>query len=323
MVAKFYLDRAMENDPDPEIHEGGSGYFSRPDKGLDPNLFNGDTLKPEVRSFILDTLYSYWDHKYLAPKDWSTVWIAGSGASYQWAADRSNGDLDILIGVDFNRFDQHNPGWVEIPEDSIADIMNRDFHAELWPKTAQTQFGNQVYEVTFYTNSGSKDIRDIHPYAAYNVTDNEWTVRPPVLPDDPHTLYPAEFYKAAESTSKQAKELIRRYGTLKAQAEAMPEGSPGRLNALSAQSIVVSQAKSLFDTIHLGRKDAFSKTGAGYGDYHNFLWQYNKQKGTVQALHSLATVSDDAQAAEESEIYGQPLKSPTALLTAAMLRGRN
>ncbi len=322
MVAKFYLDRAMESDPNPEIHAGGSGYFSRPEKVLDPNLFDGDRLKPEVRSFILDTLYSYWGHKYSAPKDWSTVWIAGSGASYQWAADRSNGDLDILIGVDFNAFDQHNPGWTEIPEGTIADIFNQKFHEDLWPKTDHTKVGNQYYQVTFYCNPGSKDIKDIHPYAAYNVTTDEWTVRPPVLPDDPHTLYPAEYYKAAEATSKQAKELIRRYGTLKAQAEAMPENSPGRLNALSAQSIVVSQAKSLFDTIHLGRKEAFSKSGAGYGDYHNFLWQSTKNDGTAQALHSLATVSDDAQAAAESDLYGQPLKSATVALTEALLRGR-
>lgn len=322
VVPKFYLDSAIASSPDPEIHKGGSGYFSHPETSLDTHLFDDHKLKPEVRSFILDNLYEFWGRRYHDPRKWSTVWLAGSGASYQWAADRSNGDLDILIGVDFNSFDRHNPTFSEIPEPAMADIFNKEFHGELWPSTANTNFNGQNYEVTFYVNPGAQDIRDINPYAAYNITKDSWTVEPLSLPEDPHKLYPTEFYKAAEREAKHAKSLVARYHTFKSQAAAMPAGSPGRLNADSAAQIVVSQAKALFDSIHLGRKAAFAKTGAGYGDFYNFRWQYHKQGGTAEALHSIAEVQTAAQEAEQRATYGQPLKSATAALTEAMLGGR-
>lgn len=315
----FYLNKASQLDEQPDVKEGASGYFSTPSQTLDPHLFNGKTFRPEVRQWILSTLYDYWHAKYSAPKAWSTVWVAGSGISYQWDADRGNGDLDILIGVNFPDFYMHNPSYNGLSELELADIYNRQFHEELWPSTANANINGKTFEVTFYVNPNSTDIKDINPYAAYDLSRNKWTVHPPVLPQDPHSLYSPQFYAAVDDEKKQANTLIGRYNMLRDQAGAMAPNTPGQKNALSAQGLVVSQAKSLFDSIHLGRKNAFGPGGSGYGDYYNFRWQAHKQAGTVQALSSIAHIDADAREHQDTRLYGGPIKSASEALTESAL----
>src|SRR5881227_3059425 len=93
----YYLARAAAAGP-VDLTEGQSGYFSAPSNVLDPRLFDGDEIRHEVRVWIINTLYDYWRQHYRLPIAWSTVWLAGSGISYQWQAARGNGDLDVLIG---------------------------------------------------------------------------------------------------------------------------------------------------------------------------------------------------------------------------------
>lgn len=310
----FYLSRAMRAG-EPAEATGASGYFSSPQKTLDPRLFNGQVMKSEVRSFILDTLYGYWRKKYHRPESWSTVWAAGSGITYQWAGDRGNGDLDILIGVSFDRFYRLHDSYRGLSQEEMATIFNDEFRKELWPTTANWN----GFEVTFYVNPGAEDIRAINPYAAYSITEDSWTVRPPLLPEDPASLYPEEFWKSVREEEHHARGLIDRFHTYRAQAEAMQPGTPGWKNAMAAQRLVVDQARTLFDSIHLGRRQAFSPGGSGYGDYYNFRWQAHKKSGVVQQLHGLADIGSEARKEEEQAMYGTPLKSATAALTEAAL----
>lgn len=149
------------------------------------------------------------------------------------------------------------------------------------------------YEITFFWNPGtSTDIRVIHPYAAYNLVEDRWDVRPPVLPTDPHELYPRQWYDFADADYQQA-----------AAIKDMHEngGSLGQLQAHRA-------ARTLWESIHGGRKAAFSDVGSGYGDFHNFRWQRGKDLGTVGILRSFLD--------EEPE----PDVSPGDLITRAALR---
>lgn len=314
---EFYLSR-LSQDVSPAVTAGGSGYFSTPQPGLDPRLFVGTTFKPEVREWVLHTLYNFWRKKFRRPESWSTVWAAGSGISYQWAADRGNGDLDILIGVDFPEFYAANQSYVGLSESEVADIFNSQFHAELWPQTAHWN----GFEVTFYVNDGATDIRSINPYAAYDITHNRWTVKPPQLPQNPRSLYPSEYWKAVDAEQAQAKSLVGRYSTLQQQRASLPVGSPGWTNSVAAMRLVTDQAKALFDSIHLGRKNAFGPGGSGYGDYYNFRWQAHKEAGTVEALRSLSGLSDDAHKHADLDLYGEPIKSATEALTQAALWNR-
>jgi hypothetical protein len=316
----FYLNRAMDVAAAPVATPGGSGYFSTPSPELDPRLFNGTVFRPEVRGWILDTLYTYWRTRFHSPESWSTVWAAGSGITYQWSASRSNGDLDILIGVDYPAFFAANEGYQGLTQADLSQVFNDDLREHLWPNTSQKVFGSPpAFEVTFFVNIGATDIRDINPYAAYNLTTNTWTVHPPVLPQDPKSLYPKSFYAAFDKERDQANVLLDRYRTIKSQTDAMAPGTPGWVNSVGKAGLVIDQARALFDSIHLGRHNAFGPGGSGYGDYYNFRWQAHKQAGTMQALHDVAELRSTAREAYEKNLYGGPIKSAEDSLIEASL----
>jgi hypothetical protein len=315
---EFYLSRLSDETEEPSVTRGASGYFSAPSTRLDPHLFHGDSLRGDVKDWILETLYDFWQKYYKNPQRWSTAWLAGSGISYQWEASRGNGDLDVLIGVDFPEFYRLNPAWQGTPEDDMADIFNKTFKDLLWTRTAETNLNGQVYEVTFYVNPNSTDIRDINPYAAYDLNHNSWTVRPPVLPENPRSQYPKEYWAAVARERAVARRLVERYMTAKNDRDAAADGSPGHVNALARMRTVVDQASSLFNDIHLGRRNAFKPGGSGYGDFYNFRWQAHKESGAVQALHTLTSLNVEARQAEEIARHGAPIDDAhTALSKAA------
>jgi hypothetical protein len=314
----FFLSRVMKPvSPTP----GESGYFSSPEDHLDPRLFEGDRVREDVRQWILKRLYTFWGDRYHAPQDWSTVWIAGSGISYQWAAGRGNGDLDILIGVDYDDFWEANPRFQGLSEADLAAIFNQQFHEELWPDTSETNFHGGVFEVTFYVNPASTDIRNINPYAAYNLSDNTWTVRPPG--GDAFT-HPPEFYRSADNEVAHASDLVSRFNKVATELASYAPASPGWHNATRQADLLASQASTMYDSIHLGRKQAFGPGGSGYGDYYNFRWQRHKQAGTAQALHAVAAARQSAHEEFNGAMYGGALEGADVLLRRAVLhvRGR-
>ena len=158
------------------VHVQGSAtsYFSAPESELDPRLFSGMELKGWVRNGILHLLFDFLKERYTNPESWSHVWIAGSGVSYQWSAAREPGDLDVLIGVDYIKFRRSHPQFAGLSDVEISKMLNEDFRNYLQPDTANWN----GFEVTFYVNPGATDIRSINPYAAYDLTHNEWTVHP-------------------------------------------------------------------------------------------------------------------------------------------------
>lgn len=312
-----------------EVTPGESGYFSASAVHLDPRLFSsGNVVRPEVRHWILSTLYSYWAMHFNSAQKWSQVWLAGSGISYQWAAARGNGDLDVLIGVDWPAFFEANPKYVGFSAEDVSDMMNQALHQDLWPYASTTVIGTEgaphsadsgetgdVFEVTFYVNAHSTDIRDINPYAAYNVTTNEWTVRPPSQDQQAH---PQAFYNAAHEQEQHIRSLVGRYNHYANELAVTPTASAAAVNTENILHALSTQAKNLFDDIHLGRRMAFSPGGSGYGDYYNFRWQYHKRAGTVQALDAIAHQRQASEEFKQTSLYGGPLKSTNLVLREAV-----
>lgn len=307
--------------------QGSSGYFSKPTPDLDPRLFprGSDHLYPEVRRLILHLLYTYWERHYHHPQWWSTVWIAGSGITRQWSGGRavgdSPGDLDVLIGVDFPAFFKVNPSWRGTPDLAMGAQFNAEFKANLWPRTATLTLptGGAPFEITFYVNPNSKDIRNINPYAAYNLTDDTWTVHPIDLPDDwdPVTKFPKAWWDRIHNEHRQAQEIVRRYNEVKDQLRVQRPGTGSHLNAATALHEVVRQGRALFDSIHGERHQAFGPDGQGYKDFFNFRWQAGKYLGHVQVLHQLARLDALTHKDVTARCYnGRELDHDHALLMA-------
>lgn len=278
------------------IQTGASSYFSTPSNILDPHLFDGDHLYPHVRETINNLLFSYLDTQYNNARSWTMVWLAGSGISYQWAADRGNGDLDILFGIDYSQFVTDNPQfeYMSIPE--IAEVIDNDLKESLWPSTSAVEFPIesvphgpvQFYEMTFFLNpyvtNDPDSIIGIHPYAAYNVTEDGWTVKP-MKGTSLTGSHPAEYERKAADNLLQAQQLVSRHQHLKKLAAT--ELGPRQINHIGSLALVTQEIKNMFDEIHLGRKNAFSSQGEGYGDFYNYQWQAAKRDGIVRAFNEI------------------------------------
>jgi hypothetical protein len=276
-----------------------SGYFSAPSDSLDPSLFDGDRMRPEVRSRLLDALYAGLQLVgFSEPWEWARAWLTGSGASYQWKADRGNGDLDVLFGADYTSFLRVNPWFPPLSMAETAMYTDQILRDKYWPRTSAMEINGSTYEVTFFWNpTTGEDIRDIHPYSAYSLTDDSWTIHPPELPVDPQELYPQHYFEQGERDTQAVNALKDMHDN---------GGSLGRAQSLQT-------ARFYWDRIHGGRKEAFSGTGAGYGDFHNFRWQYLKSTGAMEVLRDLVKEAD----------MNDPffkLDSPADLITRAALR---
>lgn len=323
-MAGIYLEalhKELSRSPLPEF-KGASGYFSRPAANLDPNLFEGDHLKPEVRNHILAALYRFWRKRgYQNPLHWSTAWIAGSGASYQWAADRGNGDLDILIGVDWPAFYRDNSPWGHLNPSDMTGVFDAELRTELWPRTAETTFGARTYEVTYYVNEVATDIRTINPYAAYNLTVDAWTVRPSRETAYDHD-FPADWTTWGENDLKAAEEIRAEINrTLEKMTREMH--GPRLLNLLTALSRAADTGTVLLQEIHGGRRAAFAPGGRGYLDYTNWRWQKAKQTGVVRVLKGIEDARRRAADTTQRRLYGQLLPDATSLTARAADRHRN
>lgn len=318
------LASAVHDADDVTLEPGHSGYFSSPQPMLDPHLFyNGEYLRPEVTSFLLNTLFNYLSRWYKDPVRWATPWLAGSGISYQWAGDRGNGDLDVLVGVDLLQFTASNPEYAHYSEIDIDDRLTAQLKSDLWPETARTNINGQIYDVTYFVNRRASDIRSIHPYAAYNLLCDEWTVRPPELPKDPRSLYPEGYWSTSRLDTRGIGRLVDEYNHHKRLVKLDAPNSGSFVSHTVALSGIVKQALSAFRDIHDGRRDAFSATGEGYSDWANFRWQAQKASGGIAALQKIIAADDIARVQQEQTLYGtRVMPADEALRSAALWQGQ-
>lgn len=295
---------------DVQLRRGQTSYFSTPETDLDPRLFHEHKMLPDVREELSGLVMGHLGRHYQQPEKWAKAWLAGSGASYQWSADRHPGDLDILVGVDYPQFRMTNDKYVRLGDDEIAEHINDSFRKHLTPTTTNWR---DSFEVTFYNNPGSHDIRAIKPYAAYNLMSDDWDVHP-----DP-TPYKPSFNPQVERDRQKALDILRRY---KASRDALGRrdlDTPGRERHIAAMGESLQQASALFEDIHEGRSWAFRPGGLGYADPSNFRWQANKANGVVPALKMLHDFVNDNEAAQQIRQYGVVLPDVDSLILRSMV----
>lgn len=306
--------------------DGASGYFSKPQEILDPALFtdtsSGPQLRHEIAMGIKTQLYKFWlGAGYHKPEEWASTWLAGSGASYQWAGDRGNGDLDIIIGIDWPTFYTCNPQRGGIGIDECTEYMDNELRTQLWPRTAHSTYGGKQFEVTYFVNADATDIRDILPYAAFNLDNGTWTVPPSRdtaydHPQDPQWMPYARVDLEAAITVRHAVEKI--HGDLP-----YLDG-PHRVTALNRLSSAVNYAVGMMTDIHGNRRKAFQKPlGKGYFDFNNWRWQMAKKNGIVKVLGAIERIAQQAHEAAEEQTYGATLATADELTMRAAMAHRD
>ena len=306
-----YYDALAKKAAPVSLEPSETSYFSKPAGGLDPRLFANNKLIGSVRNSILGMLLEHLHRHYYNPEAYIHAWLAGSGVSYQWAANRTPGDLDCLVGVDYIAFRRSNPQYQGLSDQEIASMFNEDFRNELWPTTANFL---DSFELTFYVNVAS-DIRTIKPYAAYSLTDDDWTVEP----SEPNINIQRDWTRKVERDKSMAIEILERYSSALANIGTATTAA-ARINAEAALKLAVQQGAALFEDIHKGRSSAFSPSGQGYADYANYRWQAGKQEGTVQALKQLKELATQTRQEFESQTYGMELPDAKLLIRRAVTR---
>jgi hypothetical protein len=295
------------------IEPSETSYFSAPNAGLDPRLFRDNKIIGSVRNGILSILFDHLRRHYYNPEAYIHAWLAGSGVSYQWAANRSPADLDCLVGVDYIAFRKSNTKFVGLSDQEIASMFNEDFRAELYPHTENYL---DSFELTFYVNVAT-DIRTIKPYAAYSLTDDDWTVEP----SEPSINPKRDWERKVARDENMAVEILDRYSNALANIGTATTAT-ARINAEAALKLAVEQGAALFEDIHHGRGAAFSPSGMGYADYANYRWQAGKKAGLVQALKQLKDISTKTRQEFEAQTYGMELPSAKVLVRRAALYKR-
>lgn len=294
---------------------GASAYFTAAEPGLDPALFSGDMLKPEIRDYVLGHLGEFFAGEGIKPGPWLHAWLAGSGASYQWKASRGNGDLDILLGIGTGQLSAQNPAFASASRTQLAADINEQMKLHLWPATAAAHFGDSVYEVTYYWNPEvNSDITVIRPYAAWNLGTSRWDIRPD---PQPVTGFPQDWRTRANEDTARVASLHREWAQHLADVQLLPAAAPGRSNAEAGYRRVTAELRSIWDVLHDGRRSAFTRDGAGWGDWHNYRWQAAKASGTAALLRDVITTDSHRTAENDTMLYGAPIEPAEIVLRRA------
>jgi hypothetical protein len=302
---------------DVALSPSSTSYFSAGEDHLDPTLFEGNHLRPWVRTWVIRTVHTILGRDMMHPDSWSRIWISGSGVSYQWSANREPADLDLMVGINYVDFRRANPAYAGFTDGEIASSLNEHMYRELQGPMGEFPADGSDYEVTAYVNRGvtaaPDSISAINPYAAYDVTSDEWSV----VPQRAEGKINPAWEMGAERDRQYAEDLVREYGKALQEIQGA-QNHAHRTNAESRLHQLMDQAAGLYDELHSGRRAAFGFSGGGYSDYHNYRWQAGKRNGVVQAMKKVRAYLNDAQDKSTFETYGVELPDTDTLIRRSM-----
>jgi 8-oxo-dGTP diphosphatase len=231
-----------------------------PTYGLDHRLFDGTRLKPQVRQAVMERL-----DKILSDtagltgwQRYTRVYLAGSEAS-EWTSPslEGNSDFDTLLGVDYDKAREVTSSFLDRTDSEIDDILNDVLRTFFNDEDWLAPFGG-VWHLTGYCNHDALDVRDIKPYAAYDISQDRWSVKPPHLPDWGPESFPQgqALWDEIEAVTDYIEAIER-----------LPE--PFR----------AQQGAALYDHLHNDRHRAFGPDGEGWYDNGNVIEKALDQSG--------------------------------------------
>ncbi len=230
------------------------GMFEPGRPTLDPRVFDlaTEVIREDVRAGVVADLDDILSVRYPDWAAWTTVYIAGSGASHWWDSDT---DLDVLLGLDLPALVASRPANAGLSEEVVCRTLTA-FLKESKALTAARWYADDSgpWDTTYFYNPGSHDIANLKPYAAYDLLANRWVQRPPRLPADwgPASAPLAAMWPMVEQVAREAEAVL---------AIADP--------AARAQAGI-----AFFDMVHAWRHLAYTPAGDGWLDFGNVLYQY-------------------------------------------------
>jgi len=126
---------------------------------LNPEIWNGDVLKPEVLDKMLKVANAFYkDTELNVPIE--DIYFLGSTAGYNWTP---NSDIDLHILVDFSKIDPNK----ELVKKYVDGLKNK------WNQEHDIHIGDHQVEVYI------QDINDVNrSQAVYSVLKNSWVKKP-------------------------------------------------------------------------------------------------------------------------------------------------
>lgn len=281
------LSQAVE-----KVRSGGhvsKGFFDPPQASLDPLVWEGDDLKPDVREAIV----AFWTG--VLGEGWegfAKVFITGSATSYQWGTGWAHPwlgshqlqtfpDVDSHLVLDYEKVRADRPMWAGMSPMELRKLL------EAWAKKAKTDVevapGLRLDAYIRMEDSEAQFERDVSRtgQGVYDVLEDRWTVRPSKSPSgeyvrNGHMLagiggrlafeHP-EWVAYADNAGAELQALLTAY-----QADPVPE--------------TLQPLQDLMDTLYEDRTVGFLE-GAGQEDRGNFVWAYLANFGPLMDVKEL------------------------------------
>lgn len=134
---------------------------------LNPKVWEGNSIKPEVREQLLTVAQDFYNGTDLKAKIKDVV-LTGSLANYNWSEKYSDYDLHILI--DFREINED----VELVKkfvDSAKNVWNKEYDITI-----------EGYEVEVYI----QDVKELHRSSGvYSLLNDKWNVKPVKIDFEP------------------------------------------------------------------------------------------------------------------------------------------
>lgn len=240
------------------------GQFAHSKQFLDPDIFDkNEKMHPWIRDPIINMLDEFWTPKYGNWREWTHVYLAGSLASYWWGTP----DFDTLIGVNTNELKKEHIQFRGMSDPEICHYLTDELRQI---DVSDFVFPNHILgplDLTFYVNPGSYDIKNIKPYAAYEMLSNKWIVHPIQMDKhwNAHALDHA-FWNHMADLADEIKEALTRDDITERTEDCL----------------------ALYDYLHSERQKAFSPIGGGITGRGSLQWIVLNRWGLLGALEIAA-----------------------------------
>lgn len=179
---------------------------------LDPRIWNGLTMKPEVRAAIQRVVNRIAAEAKIDGLTIDAVDLFGSNASYEYD-DKSDVGIHVFV---------HKPGMTDEELTPFMHLLNNDIEHR---QEGQITFYGLPLEVTFHAGR-SANYQPRPGIGQYSVTEGRWVVEPVRQPDN--------FDRAQMVTD--AKEFVGKYNDLVRAYTATPQGFDcGRFDELDRE----------------------------------------------------------------------------------------